>query len=122
MPVPSDSTTVNKIGMGLGFQNIGFDSRNYCPEATRSQSKRPAGAGRVSLFASKRARLLQSLDGGIEPVAGSSEACYILELVIADAPIEVEAVAHGVCRVLGGVDQLFDQLGIDSWSWCVVHD
>ncbi len=77
---------------------------------------------RLSLFASRRASLLDSVEGGGEPIVGSPEVLDVLALVIADAPVKVEAVAHGVCGFLGSVDQLFNELGIAAWSWCVVHE
>ena len=51
---------------------------------------------------------------------GSPEVLDVLELRIADAPVKVEAVAHGVCRFLGSVDELVDERGINVWSCCVV--
>ena len=77
---------------------------------------------RYIMFGLLATSLLQSLDDRGESIVGSLEVLNVLELVIADAPIKVEAVAHGVGRFLGSVDQLFDELGIDAWLWCVVHD
>lgn len=76
----------------------------------------------LNLFASRRASLLDSVEGSGESSVGSPEVLDVLELRIADAPVKVEAVAHGVCRFVGSVDELFDELGIDAWSWCVVHE
>ena len=53
---------------------------------------------------------------------GRPKILYVLELDVADAVVEIEAVAHGVSGFFSGVDEFVDEFRIEGWLRWVGHN